>query len=301
MKLPELRSVKRPFDTQAENVYAGFPEQLVPIAEFIDGSTGGWALSYADLSPEDETTPAGVAFLLTNVSFLIVGALLWSKGLVALGLATEVAGVVSYIYHYNQLASRGKNSPAVKLSLLVDYFTAGSALIIGSGYLTSEISDRLFSGETLSIFSLLSSSSDLAAAIGCSVLAVVSLGLCWVWEYGTPYLILHSLWHRKCCSVAVLQCCSVVLLQCCAQRISERESTEIFFSTPSIMIPKTREEVQEAYSQSSQLNNILIIIIASLVLQLPTNISCPTQLSLAATLPAVFSAGACYLIGIAAL
>ena len=66
------------------------------------------------------------------------------------------------------------------------------------------------------------------------------------------------------------------------------------------MIPKTREEVQEAYSQSSQLNNILIII-ASLVLQLPTNISCPTQLSLAATLPAVFSAGACYLIGIAAL
>ena len=209
MKLPELRSVKRPLDTQAENVYAGFPEQLVPIAEFIDGSTGGWALSYADLSPEDETTPAGVAFLLTNVSFLIVGALLWSKGLVALGLATEVAGVVSYIYHYNQLASRGKNSPAVKLSLLVDYFTAGSALIIGSGYLTSEISDRLFSGETLSIFSLLSSSSDLAAAIGCSVLAVVSLGLCWVWEYGTPYLILHSLWHRKCCSVAVLYCCSV--------------------------------------------------------------------------------------------
>jgi len=25
--------------------------------------------------------------------------------------------------------------------------------------------------------------------------AIVCLSLCWVWEYGLPYILWHSLWH----------------------------------------------------------------------------------------------------------
>ena len=105
--------------------------------------------------------------------------------------------MVSYIYHYNQLASKGVNSPAVKLSLLIDYFTAGSALIVGTGYLLAEFS--AFAGSIPDPSSLVSSLSlmpiALKGAAGCSVAAVTSLGLCWVWEYGRPYLFWHSAWH----------------------------------------------------------------------------------------------------------
>ena len=144
-----LCASKNPTDTSSSteiDPYANFPPQLTPFAKFLDKNTGGWALSYADCTPDDETTPLGVLFLLTNVAYLVVGGFLWSKGEVTLGVLTEVAGIVSYIYHYNQLAARGNNSPAVRLSLLIDYFTAGSALVFGTGLLFEEVGNEVREG-----------------------------------------------------------------------------------------------------------------------------------------------------------
>jgi hypothetical protein len=104
--LSVLGAVKAPADVDGVDPYDGFPSVFRPVAEFIDSNTGGWALSYADCTPEDETTLGGVAFLLTNVAYLVVGGVLWNMGEVTLGLLTEVAGIFSYIYHYNQVRER---------------------------------------------------------------------------------------------------------------------------------------------------------------------------------------------------
>jgi hypothetical protein len=99
------------------------------------------------------------------------------NGDVFYGTLTELAGLVSFAYHYAQLelgAGRGE----VRLALLIDYLTAGSALIVGGIYMVQ-------SGlESLPI-------SVLFSGLG----AIVCLSLCWVWEYGLPYILWHSLWH----------------------------------------------------------------------------------------------------------
>lgn len=69
-------------DLSSDNI---FPPILLPIAETIDSNTGGWALSYADLEPENESTPIGRAFLATNICYAIVGAVLVSRGELLLG------------------------------------------------------------------------------------------------------------------------------------------------------------------------------------------------------------------------
>jgi len=73
----------------------GIPTPLLPIAEAVDEFTGGWALNYADLRPETETTPAGVAFLATNVVYALAGIALSTKGELLLGVLTEVAGTTN--------------------------------------------------------------------------------------------------------------------------------------------------------------------------------------------------------------
>ncbi len=178
----------------SEADYTNFPEPLQDAAQFLDEATGGWALSYADCSPENESTAIGISFLATNIAYLAVGALLYTNGEQLLGVLAEIAGIVSYIYHYNQLASRGENSPAVRLSLFIDYFTAGSALLLGVFYLFQDFT-TLVPSMTGGFGALLSLSPKLLAALGCSTAAITSLALCWVWEFGVPYLFWHSLWH----------------------------------------------------------------------------------------------------------
>ncbi len=150
---------------------------LQPIAEKLDEVTGDWALSYADLSPATPKTPAGISFLLTNVAYAFAGIVLISKGDFFYGGLVEIAGVVSFWYHFSQLEF-GKDRSEVRLALLTDYFTAGSALITGGIYMVqlgiaSVPVDVLITGAT----------------------SVVALSLCWVWEFGYPYIILHSIWH----------------------------------------------------------------------------------------------------------
>ncbi len=141
---------------------------LRPIAESIDGMSGDWALSYADLSPATPKTVAGRAFLATNACYAIAGLALGINGDWFFGALTEIAGAVSFWYHYSQL-DFGKDRSEVRLALLVDYFTAGAALITGGFYMVDM-------GFTMVPFD--------ALAVGTG--AVISLSLCWVWEVSTP-------------------------------------------------------------------------------------------------------------------
>jgi len=150
---------------------------LLPIAEALDEATGGWGLSYADLHPATPRTTVGRVFLATNFFYAAAGLWLGIQGDWFYGGLTELAGIVSFAYHYTQLEF-GKNRSEVRLALLIDYFCAGSALLTGGVYMVQ-------AGITsVPIESLVSAG-----------VAVVCLSLCWVWEFGYPYIFWHSLWH----------------------------------------------------------------------------------------------------------
>merc|ERR1711957_92542 len=150
---------------------------LMPLAEKLDEVSGDWALSYADLSPVTPKTPSGVSFLATNIGYAGVGLALGLQGEYLLGILTEIAGIVSFWYHYSQL-ELGQNRSEVRLALLTDYITAGAAIITG-GFYMAQIG---ISSLQLEVF-------------GFGGAGILCLGLCWVWEFGYPYLVLHSLWH----------------------------------------------------------------------------------------------------------
>jgi hypothetical protein len=152
---------------------------LAPVADFLENSTDGWALSYADLRPESEETVIGRSFLATNLAYASVGLLLSSQGEVVLGFMTELVSIASYCYHYTQLQQPydRTDDATVKLALLVDYFLAVSSISLGFFYLLED--------KTLPSPEVMAGS---AIGIGC-------LLACWVWEKGYPYIVLHSLWH----------------------------------------------------------------------------------------------------------
>jgi hypothetical protein len=150
---------------------------LLPIAEAVDAATGGWGLSYADLHPVTPRTTIGRAFLATNFFYAAAGLWLMTSGDWFYGGLTELAGVVSFVYHYTQLEF-GKDRSEVRLALLVDYACAGAALITGGAYMVQAGMTSLPPEAYVS-------------AAG----AVLCLSLCWVWEFGYPYIFWHSLWH----------------------------------------------------------------------------------------------------------
>jgi hypothetical protein len=155
-------------------------EEIVsPVTKVLDDVTGGWALSYAPLDPETPTTPIGISFLLTNLAYGIAGGLMATQGNALLGALTEVACLASFFYHWSQLEfGQGgeRGSSVVRLALLVDYFFAILAIIVGSL--------QLYLGHQVPFEVVLGGS-----------MAVASLGACWVWEQGLTYIFFHSLWH----------------------------------------------------------------------------------------------------------
>jgi hypothetical protein len=151
-----------------------------PLEEVLDGLTGGWALSYADLSPDSTSTPVGQGFLITNAAYFAAGILVFLQGDAWLGFWTDVAAIASFNYHYNQLvASEGastiKKNQAVRLALLLDYTAAAISMLTATLYLTSGV---------VPVEGLI------AAALGLGFLY-----MSWVYEYGRPYMFWHSLWH----------------------------------------------------------------------------------------------------------
>jgi hypothetical protein len=147
----------------------------------IDDISGGWALSYADLSPDSDQTIGGRIFLATNLAYGMAGAIItFVIGDYTLGLLTELCALASYNYHYYQLLAHGQEkADSVRLALLVDYVFAGASILTGTIYLWCTI-----------------------PAVGVPTSAVVAAGVgvgfllaSWNWEYGRPYMVLHGIWH----------------------------------------------------------------------------------------------------------
>lgn len=158
---------------------------------FLDRATDGWALSFADLTPESPKTVLGQVFLWTNLAYLIGGVsltLLYNDFWLAFW--TDCAAICSYNYHYTQLQCcsvseelRDAAKEEVRLALLVDYTAAGISILSAMYYLisTTWLSHTLSPEETQAI---------LVAMAGTSCLL-----LSWKWEYGYPYMFWHGLWH----------------------------------------------------------------------------------------------------------
>jgi len=155
-----------------------------PASDFLDNVSGGWALSYADLTPNSERTLLCQVFLATNIAYTVVGLYLSLQGEVILGTFTEICSIASFGYHYAQLQQpygRTQDS-TVRLALLVDYVLAITSILIGLFYLIFD--HAVPSPEGIAI----------------AILGILCLLSCWVWEQGLPYIILHGLWHL--CSAA---------------------------------------------------------------------------------------------------
>ena len=169
-----------PFGFNIENTAA--IEQIMlntvtPMENALDALTGDWAMSYADLRPDNTSTIAGRAFLVTNAAYLVAGIYIFLSGDLWFGFWTDMAAIASFNYHYNQLLAAGQaKASAVRLALLLDYTAAAFSIITATAYLF-----------TFSSFPIL--------PIAVSTAGLGFLYLSWVWEYGRPYMFWHSLWH----------------------------------------------------------------------------------------------------------
>jgi hypothetical protein len=152
-----------------------------PASDFLDNISGGWALSYADLTPNSERTLLGQIFLATNIAYTIVGLYLSLQGEVLLGTFTEICSIASFCYHYAQLQQpygRTQDS-TVRLALLLDYVLAITSILIGLFYLIFD--HAVPSPEGIAI----------------AILGILCLLSCWVWEQGKNYAA-HSLNQEDC-------------------------------------------------------------------------------------------------------
>lgn len=156
--------------SQAENV-------IMPAADALDEATGGWALSYADLHPENQSTPVGQAFLASNIAYAAAGTALSMQGDLFLGLLVELVSVASFAYHYTQLDKSSKTD-TVRFALFIDYVMAFTSIFVGLGYM-------LMDGHLPPIDGVIS------AALGMSFF-FLGLTVC---ADGMAYVVVHSLWH----------------------------------------------------------------------------------------------------------
>lgn len=156
--------------SKAENV-------IMPAADALDEATGGWAMSYADLHPENTSTPVGQTFLASNIAYAAAGVALSLQGDLFLGLLIELVSVASFAYHYTQLDKQSKTD-TVRLALFIDYVMAFTSIFVGLGYM-------LMDGHLPPIDGVIS------AAVGMSFF-LLGLTVC---AEGMAYVVVHSLWH----------------------------------------------------------------------------------------------------------
>lgn len=157
-----------------------------PAQGLLDNATDGWALSYADLSPDNTQTLTGQAFLASNMAYVVAGGLLTVTGDFWFGFCTELAAIASFNYHYQQLLDSGSvslksksSNKVVRLALLIDYLFAMISILTGLVYILTSPTTADLPIYTISV----------------AVIACICLGMSWIWEYGKPYMFWHSLWH----------------------------------------------------------------------------------------------------------
>jgi hypothetical protein len=156
-----------------------------PLQSVLDEYTGGWALSYADLTPESPDTVIGRGFLTTNLFYLIAGILLTYQGDATLGFFTDLAAIASFNYHYTQLraTSRKELGNLVRFSLFLDYMAASISILTAVVYL---VSTAVLSPDQLAL---------VQDSVVVGMVGVFFLTMSWRYEYGRPYIVFHSLWH----------------------------------------------------------------------------------------------------------
>jgi hypothetical protein len=161
------------------------------VQKFLDTISDGWVLSYANLYPDTPTTIAGQIFLLTNVFYVMIGYIFVQQfNNLYFGLLCEFVAMLSYNYHYQQLANIDRN--AVRLSLLCDYIGSFTIILIGLYYVILE-------PLLLYVLSEQSTSVDLQIlqfeCVICSIVSILFLLSSWIYEAGKPYMTLHGMWH----------------------------------------------------------------------------------------------------------
>jgi hypothetical protein len=174
--LPALRDVVAATQSFAE-----------PLQQVLDECTGGWALNYADLTPESPDTAIGRGFLLTNVFYLVAGLLLTYQGDPTLGFFTDLAAIASFNYHYTQLRATSQKEgikDLVRLSLFLDYMAASISILTAVVYVVS--ASLQLEPDQLTMV-------EQSVAVG--MVGLLFLVLSWKYEYGRPYIVFHSLWH----------------------------------------------------------------------------------------------------------
>ena len=149
-------------------------------------TNAGHALVYADLVSTGATpsTPLGQWFLArSNIVYAVVGLAFTAHWDWLLGTLTEIVSMASFVYHYTQLDPQS-NSRLVKLTLMIDYLLAFSSIGVALGYAVVS-----------------TTSARTAAALPIEGVASAGIGLvffllgCTTCATGTPYIVVHSLWH----------------------------------------------------------------------------------------------------------
>ena len=130
---------------------------------------------YADLTKDDVGRSEEILFLASNLPYLWVGALRGGTK----GAILNLAGVVSFIYHYFQL-TLGPNRSEVRRCLLVDYVTAVNACVV-------------YGLDAVDIFlAFQSPTSGVVFLTGSiSILALFRSSI----ADGKGYIFWHSIWH----------------------------------------------------------------------------------------------------------
>lgn len=198
---------------------------LSPLVQTLDQCTQGIALNYANVLPNTQATPAGQAFLATNLAYTAAGiALYWSTidnggagystlysssadaSLSALLFSTtggtivpppllaillETVSVASFVYHYTQL-DLSSNDPSVRLALLIDYTLAFTSIFVALSYCivaATPSSDQIvWLGSTAVL--------PPVAGLVSGGLGLVFFALgCTVCSRGTSYILVHGIWH----------------------------------------------------------------------------------------------------------
>ena len=183
---PHRRTVFRSNREEVVSYEETFGSKLAPVARQLDAATGGFAFRYADTRPFGVRTVVGLAFLGTNVFYLLAGASLFVEHQQpAQGLLVEAAGMISSWYHFEQIRL-GPGRGEVRRALLADYVCATMTIAATFAEMVALVAAYVAAPDAASVS---------LACVGYGLVGALCLLGSWVYDAGLPYLVLHGCWH----------------------------------------------------------------------------------------------------------